>query len=932
MAAAAIVATPAVAPGTRPTPPEVLTDPLPVSAVAGESWLEGAHASGRGISEAGVQIPALRVRQASFAASGILAVVRLPLALQPSRLRAEAYARAKEAGIRIEPSAPLTSCLGIVSCLEALVDRPGGSAGESGLSAEALDAAGLRRPALPSATATMPDASGAAVSVARVEPVDPPLLPGRSAGPGREDTGGTRGGVAPSGPAAGARAADVGGGEVRDLRLAGSVPPLVAPAATNGVPADTPLHLLRHVIASTVTLDLSSTPVGGDSWLDGTVIDFVAMQLQDAYPGACFLPTDFAAFSLLRWAAAPALAGGPTAVAAEAHGQNGGSAAAAAPPPPPSKDMPRDLLGRRLVIGPSPLDWRPLSGPDACPHPSVPSATVLRRAVPPVALIRSGRGRHATSAAWSSSSSLSSSSSSSAGAAPAKRAGAGSGAVAAAKAAERHFKAAQKAGEADTSDGDSNATLESDADDGMRGSASGNDDDDDHSGGRCGGSGCARPLPPAPAITADWPPPQLFSSPAARVVVAPDWRTSAGRAMARAERREARRAARERRAWLAVSAAMGARGGVHALLCRAVRERRAGAVLALLPAVAGLPASRAEALRSEFGPVAVEEAAMRRARRSRRLAARKRSSLAPKRPRTQSSETPSQPAAPPALREPAVAGAARPSPAPAGFAPGSESEPAFVSLLTRATRVSLVGLVRIVERGRVPDRRAVAKLAVRSLVATGCTEAHATVALAELFRAHWPEDPGLMALSAAQGLSRLCPGRSDIELGTVVLLAALQAPAHSSRPFAEILINCLGWFGGLERQAANTALQPHVQAFASTIAADITTTLRGMGAPVPAAAAAAAAAPTVAPPTVAPALPAARLPAPAPRERAAKRARDADDASACPDVARPLACTVLRQRASPPVLFFWNPGNNHWNLIRVQTAPVPSIEVFEPFG
>ncbi|KAA0172696.1 hypothetical protein FNF27_05796 [Cafeteria roenbergensis] len=55
-------------------------------------------------------------------------------------------------------------------------------------------------------------------------------------------------------------------------------------------------------------------------------------------------------------------------------------------------------------------------------------------------------------------------------------------------------------------------------------------------------------------------------------------------------------------------------------------------------------------------------------------------------------------------------------------------------------------------------------------------------------------------------------------------------------------------------------------------------------------------------------------------------------ASCAPLANRPLLCTSLRQRVSAPVLFFWNPGNNHWNLVRVQTAPRPVIEVFEPFG
>jgi len=33
-----------------------------------------------------------------------------------------------------------------------------------------------------------------------------------------------------------------------------------------------------------------------------------------------------------------------------------------------------------------------------------------------------------------------------------------------------------------------------------------------------------------------------------------------------------------------------------------------------------------------------------------------------------------------------------------------------------------------------------------------------------------------------------------------------------------------------------------------------------------------------------------------------------------------------------PLLFFWNQGSNHWNLVRVQTGLRKVIEVFEPMG
>ena len=36
--------------------------------------------------------------------------------------------------------------------------------------------------------------------------------------------------------------------------------------------------------------------------------------------------------------------------------------------------------------------------------------------------------------------------------------------------------------------------------------------------------------------------------------------------------------------------------------------------------------------------------------------------------------------------------------------------------------------------------------------------------------------------------------------------------------------------------------------------------------------------------------------------------------------------------ASKPLLFFWNQGNMHWNLVRVLTGRRAAIEIFEPMG
>lgn len=38
------------------------------------------------------------------------------------------------------------------------------------------------------------------------------------------------------------------------------------------------------------------------------------------------------------------------------------------------------------------------------------------------------------------------------------------------------------------------------------------------------------------------------------------------------------------------------------------------------------------------------------------------------------------------------------------------------------------------------------------------------------------------------------------------------------------------------------------------------------------------------------------------------------------------------ESSNRPLLFFWNQGNMHWNLVRVQTGARKCIEIFEPMG
>ena len=46
-----------------------------------------------------------------------------------------------------------------------------------------------------------------------------------------------------------------------------------------------------------------------------------------------------------------------------------------------------------------------------------------------------------------------------------------------------------------------------------------------------------------------------------------------------------------------------------------------------------------------------------------------------------------------------------------------------------------------------------------------------------------------------------------------------------------------------------------------------------------------------------------------------------------------LMCQRVSVAPPPQILFFWNPGKNHWNLVRVVLDPdAPLLEVFEPMG
>lgn len=43
-------------------------------------------------------------------------------------------------------------------------------------------------------------------------------------------------------------------------------------------------------------------------------------------------------------------------------------------------------------------------------------------------------------------------------------------------------------------------------------------------------------------------------------------------------------------------------------------------------------------------------------------------------------------------------------------------------------------------------------------------------------------------------------------------------------------------------------------------------------------------------------------------------------------------CVRVRERRMRPLVFFWNVGKNHWNLIKVTFGVQPGIELFEPMG
>lgn len=77
------------------------------------------------------------------------------------------------------------------------------------------------------------------------------------------------------------------------------MPAAVTPAPRPPVAPIPDSHaVLEEIHRSACSIDLATAPVDGDSWLTGTLIDFVAFQFARNYPDVHFLSTNFAAFEL----------------------------------------------------------------------------------------------------------------------------------------------------------------------------------------------------------------------------------------------------------------------------------------------------------------------------------------------------------------------------------------------------------------------------------------------------------------------------------------------------------------------------------------------------------------------------------------------------------------------------------------------------------
>jgi hypothetical protein len=752
--------------------------------------------------ESAPRIPPLTVNEASFEPSGIVAVVRLPVILQPARFRAEAYlankaspsasrtGRAPSGAVPLVSnptgfSRPLTirDFLPFHSCLADLQHM------------DSLDVARRRhRRRLPVPMHISTIDIGPMVPASDEEapsdalPLGPPMTP--------------------------------------------AVTRSISTPQPSPVVPSTPFSMLREVIALVVAMDLEKAPVGVDSWLDGTVIDFVALQFQQIYSSACFLPTDFAVMFL------PAYARG---------GSSSGS------------HQPRDLAGRELRFFPPPADWLAVKADQGDPHgiepdvhvprgaafvlpPALPTATSSEnpfhrrggRGAPPAGMMRQKRPRDSDTEPSSMDSPMS------------------DGGML----------------DVDTDDGDSFATLESDND----------------------STGCARPRPDFRYPSSVWPPPQLAAETMVRQLVRPDPGSPLVVAAAREERRAARQSDRRRKVTALVVEALSERNGLMRLLGQAQRYGRLGVVMDVLHPSLGVPAAKCAELQATYSAHLEGELTARRARRKRRNGSATASSPA--------RYTPPQPRS-------------RASPSPESVEQGEVNvarwaelnKPQLIELVAAAMLACCEAAEHLAIERRTLDIQEVVRSVVEGITTVG---------------------PGVARARALEAVARCPTSTSPYAPALAQVVSSLKTRIQHVGTWVWRAVAATGSEGDATMNAARivtlaSELEPH------ECVKNTHTSLKVVGSTLGT--------------HIARAMLARRTP-PLPESRSlASTGTDQQSQSpaSVPSQELPtqectLVCTRLRQRESPPLLFFWNPGNNHWNLIRIQTAPTPAIEVFEPMG
>jgi len=65
-------------------------------------------------------------------------------------------------------------------------------------------------------------------------------------------------------------------------------------------PRSQELESLEAVHRSAVALDFEQAPMRGDTWLTGSLIDYILLQFAKEYKDVCFLPVNFAAHDAAR--------------------------------------------------------------------------------------------------------------------------------------------------------------------------------------------------------------------------------------------------------------------------------------------------------------------------------------------------------------------------------------------------------------------------------------------------------------------------------------------------------------------------------------------------------------------------------------------------------------------------------------------------------